>query len=64
MELPGVTGRAWMRSVNLDLGPVQAVTAWAHGALGVSRVWLEVNPRNMPSLRLAERAGCSATSAA
>jgi RimJ/RimL family protein N-acetyltransferase len=36
---------------------VSAVTEWAHEALGVSRVWLEINPGNEPSLRLAERVG-------
>jgi RimJ/RimL family protein N-acetyltransferase len=36
---------------------LDAVTEWAHEALGASRVWLEINPRNKPSLRLAERAG-------
>ena len=36
---------------------LKAVTEWAHQALGAARVWLEINPGNEPSLRLAERAG-------
>ena len=36
---------------------VQAITLQAHHALGASRVWLEINPRNQPSLRLAQRLG-------
>lgn len=36
---------------------VQAVTQWAHRDAGLRRVWLEINPTNAPSLRLAERAG-------
>jgi RimJ/RimL family protein N-acetyltransferase len=36
---------------------VQAVTQWTHRTLGASRLWLEINPRNQPSLRLAQRLG-------
>ncbi|WP_158710250.1 GNAT family N-acetyltransferase [Streptomyces sp. NRRL F-5126] len=36
---------------------VPAITSWAHDALGVPRIWLEINPLNEPSLHLAQRAG-------
>lgn len=36
---------------------VSAATLWAHLALGVPRIWLEIQPGNEPSLRLAQRAG-------
>ena len=36
---------------------VLAATEWAHCELGVSRIWLEIEPGNEPSLRLAQRAG-------
>jgi RimJ/RimL family protein N-acetyltransferase len=36
---------------------VQATTLWAHRDLAIPRIWLEINPDNEPSLRLAERAG-------
>jgi RimJ/RimL family protein N-acetyltransferase len=36
---------------------VQALTAWAHTAAGISRVWLEIDPGNTPSLQVARRAG-------
>lgn len=36
---------------------VAAVTQWAHDGLAIPRVWLEINPDNEPSLRLARRAG-------
>lgn len=45
------------RGQGIASGAVRAVTAWAHSALGIDRIWLEINPRNQPSLRVAERAG-------
>lgn len=36
---------------------VQGITTWAHDDLGIVRLWLEINPENAPSLRLARRAG-------
>lgn len=36
---------------------VQAVTAFAHARLGIARAWLEIDPTNAASLRVAERAG-------
>jgi RimJ/RimL family protein N-acetyltransferase len=36
---------------------VAAATLWAHRDRGVPRIWLEIEPGNEPSLRLARRAG-------
>jgi len=36
---------------------VAAATLWAHRELAASRIWLEIEPGNEPSLRLAQRAG-------
>jgi RimJ/RimL family protein N-acetyltransferase len=36
---------------------VPAATAWAHRNLAVPRIWLEIQPGNEPSLRLAQHAG-------
>jgi RimJ/RimL family protein N-acetyltransferase len=36
---------------------VVAATLWAHRELAVPRIWLEIQPGNEPSLRVAERAG-------
>jgi [ribosomal protein S5]-alanine N-acetyltransferase len=36
---------------------VAAVTEWAHQNAGLTRIWLEINPDNTASLRVAERAG-------
>ena len=36
---------------------VLAATLWAHRALAAARIWLEIQPGNEPSLRLARRAG-------
>jgi RimJ/RimL family protein N-acetyltransferase len=36
---------------------VQAVTLWAHRSLAIPRIWLEIDPGNDPSLRVAQRAG-------
>jgi RimJ/RimL family protein N-acetyltransferase len=33
------------------------VTALAHDSLGTARTWLEINPTNAASPRVAERAG-------
>ncbi|WP_433147955.1 GNAT family N-acetyltransferase [Actinomadura nitritigenes] len=43
---PGIASRA-----------VRAVTLWARDGLAVPRIWLEIEPGNEPSLRVAERAG-------
>jgi RimJ/RimL family protein N-acetyltransferase len=45
------------RRRGFGLRGVRAVTGWAHQEAGLQRVWLEINPDNVPSLRLAERAG-------
>jgi RimJ/RimL family protein N-acetyltransferase len=45
------------RRRGFGLRGVRAVMQWAHQAAGLQRVWLEINPDNTPSLRLAERAG-------
>src|SRR6516162_4124377 len=36
---------------------VQAITLWAHRSLAIPRIWLEIDPGNEPSLRVAQRAG-------
>jgi RimJ/RimL family protein N-acetyltransferase len=36
---------------------VHAATLWTHHTLAIPRIWLEIHPRNEPSLRLAQRAG-------
>lgn len=36
---------------------VHAATLWAHRSLAISRIWLEIEPGNEPSLRVARRAG-------
>ena len=36
---------------------VRATTLWAHRDLAVPRIWLEIEPGNEPSLRLARHAG-------
>ncbi|MEU4093362.1 GNAT family N-acetyltransferase [Streptomyces sp. NPDC026673] len=45
------------RRQGLALRGVTALTEWAHTALRLSRVWLEIDPDNTASLRLAARAG-------
>lgn len=45
------------RRRGFGLRGVRAVTQWAHRDAGLRRVWLEINPDNAASLRLAERAG-------
>jgi RimJ/RimL family protein N-acetyltransferase len=51
----------WVRPASrrqgLALRGVNALTGWAHDQLGLDRIWLEINPNNSPSLRLADRAG-------
>lgn len=44
------------RRRGIALRGVRAVTAWAHASAGLARLWLEIDPGNTPSLRLAERA--------
>ena len=36
---------------------VAATTEWAHRSFAVPRIWLEIDPGNEPSLRVAQRAG-------
>ncbi|HEX6674773.1 MAG TPA: GNAT family N-acetyltransferase [Actinomycetes bacterium] len=45
------------RRQGIALRGVQALTAWAHTSAALARVWLEIDPDNTPSLRLAQRAG-------
>ncbi|WP_412515512.1 GNAT family N-acetyltransferase [Actinomadura madurae] len=51
----------WVRPENrrrgLALRGVGALTRWAYDDLGLDRIWLEIEPGNTPSLRLADRAG-------
>ena len=51
----------WVRPENrrqgLALRGINALTRWAHDVLGLSRIWLEIDPANAPSLNLADRAG-------
>lgn len=45
------------RGKGLGSRAVRAATLWAHQGLAVPRIWLEIEPGNEPSLRLARRAG-------
>jgi RimJ/RimL family protein N-acetyltransferase len=45
------------RRRGIALRTVQALTTWAHTGAGLTRLWLEIDPDNTPSLRLAQRAG-------
>lgn len=45
------------RRRGLALRAVRTFTPWAHVHLECSRIWLEIDPDNTPSLRLADRAG-------
>jgi RimJ/RimL family protein N-acetyltransferase len=36
---------------------VLATTPWVHRSLGITRIWLKIQPANEPSLRVARRAG-------
>jgi RimJ/RimL family protein N-acetyltransferase len=51
----------WVRPENrrqgLALRGIGALTDWAHRDGGLPRVWVEINPDNTASRRLAERAG-------
>ena len=49
--------RPEQRGRGLASRAVRAATPWAHRKLAVPRVWLEIEPGNEPSLRVAERAG-------
>ncbi len=45
------------RRQGLALRAIQALTRWAHAGPRLDRIWLEIDPGNTPSLRLAGRAG-------
>lgn len=45
------------RRRGIALRGIRAVTQWAHQHANLTRVWLEIDPANAPSLRLAQRAG-------
>lgn len=51
----------WVRLADRGRGiarrAVAALTGWAHDSAGVDRIWLEIDPANRASLRVAERAG-------
>jgi RimJ/RimL family protein N-acetyltransferase len=51
----------WIRPEQRGLGiasrAVQAATLWTHRSLAIPRIWLEIDPGNEPSLRVARRAG-------
>ncbi|GAA5187369.1 hypothetical protein GCM10023322_35580 [Rugosimonospora acidiphila] len=49
--------RPGQRRQGIGSRAVTAVTRWAHEPAGVRRVWLEINPDNEASLRLARRSG-------
>jgi RimJ/RimL family protein N-acetyltransferase len=49
--------RPEQRRRGIALRGLQALTTWAHTTVGLDRVWLEIDPDNTPSLRLAQRAG-------
>jgi hypothetical protein len=53
--------QAWdpRRHGQVSFGALQGetLTTWAHTTAGLTRLWLEINPDNTPSLRLAQRAG-------
>jgi RimJ/RimL family protein N-acetyltransferase len=60
-DSPGSTELAyWIRPENRRRGiasrAVRATTLWAHRNLAVPRIWLEIEPGNEPSLRLAQHA--------
>jgi RimJ/RimL family protein N-acetyltransferase len=61
-DRPGSTELAyWMRPEARGRGiasrAVHATTGWVHLDLAIPRIWLEIDPGNEPSLRLAQRAG-------
>jgi RimJ/RimL family protein N-acetyltransferase len=45
------------RRQGLALRGIHAITQWAHQHAGLTRLWLEIDPDNTASQRLAERAG-------
>jgi len=45
------------RQRGIAVRAVQAVTAWAHTSAGFARIWLEIDPADLPSLRVARQAG-------
>ncbi|MUN39359.1 GNAT family N-acetyltransferase [Actinomadura litoris] len=45
------------RRRGLALRGINALTRWTHNELGISRIWLEADPDNSPSLSPADRAG-------
>jgi RimJ/RimL family protein N-acetyltransferase len=45
------------RSRGIGSRAVHAATLWAHRALAVPRIWLEIDPGNESSLRLAQHVG-------
>jgi len=51
----------WIRPEHRGRGvasrALSAVTIWAHRSQAIVRAWLEINPANEPSLRVAQRAG-------
>lgn len=49
--------RPQSRRQGLALRGIHAITRWAHQDAGLTRIWLEINPDNTASQRLAERAG-------
>jgi RimJ/RimL family protein N-acetyltransferase len=49
--------RPEQRRRGIGLRSVHALTAWAHRGGGLARLWLEIEPGNTASLRLAGRAG-------
>jgi RimJ/RimL family protein N-acetyltransferase len=57
----GIEMAYWTRPEERDQGiasrAVEAATRWTHSSLDISRVWLEINPGNERSLRLAQRVG-------
>jgi RimJ/RimL family protein N-acetyltransferase len=49
--------RPEQRRRGIGLRSVEALTGWAHRGGGVARLWLEIDPGNTGSLKLARRAG-------
>lgn len=45
------------RRRGIALRAVRVVTDWAHHTAGFNRIWLEIDPANIASRRIAERAG-------
>jgi RimJ/RimL family protein N-acetyltransferase len=45
------------RRRGIALQAVRALTRWAHGEAGLGRIWLEIDPANLPSQRLARKVG-------